>query len=320
MLTFGEHGTALWNQHSRTKHIQVNIFKSGTLGRGVKTTTECTHLFHYSFTINNSTDALFLGSHGNMSEESSRSSQEGLDGLHGDGKQPTMVHRTDCRPHPPVTRVCTTPQLGRPRLQLNINPRATSHINNTLCQQQVSGHGGNSRLQGGVNSGEGCPNTLNDGRCPPPYNAHHRLASSQSSPQLTTAQQPPLQHGKPVQSNSTSTTEAQMVPQSPEWQDWQRDRWQIWQLLSSDNADTLPETLVWFSTIQALSMTFTSHPSHVFFCLPLDFLYFFFCPASLRRVVVVYVCSCWILQPLVFLVFVQMLLKLLLFLAYLFCP
>ncbi|XP_028251168.1 rho GTPase-activating protein 6-like isoform X2 [Parambassis ranga] len=184
----------------------------------------------------------YTGSHGNMSEESSRSSQEGLDGLHGDGKQPTMVHRTECRPHPPVTRVCTTPQLGRPRLQLNINPPATSHINNTLGQQLVSGHGGNSKPQGGVNSGEGSP--TNHGHCPPPYNAHHRLASSQSSPQLTTAQQPPLQHGKPVQSNSTATTEAQMVPQSPEWQDWQRDRWQIWQLLSSDNADTLPETLV----------------------------------------------------------------------------
>ncbi|XP_035806258.2 rho GTPase-activating protein 6 isoform X2 [Amphiprion ocellaris] len=175
------------------------------------------------------------GSHGNMSEGSSRSSQEGLDGLHGDGRQQTTVQRTqtECRPHPPVTRVCTTPHVesGRTRLQLNINPSMTAHLNSMQGLQR-----GNSRPQGGVNAGEGGP--------PPPYNAHHRLASSQSSPLLATAPQPPLQHGKPSAMQSNSTTDAQMVPQSPEWQDWQRDRWQIWQLLSSDNADTLPETLV----------------------------------------------------------------------------
>lgn len=182
----------------------------------------------------------YTGSHGNMSEGSSRSSQEGLDGLHGDGRQQTTVQRTqaapgvtECRPHPPVTRVCTSPQTGRPRLQLNIN-----------STQRASGV--NSRPHSGANTGEGGPAALNDDRSPPPYNAHHRLAASQSSPQLATAQQPPLQHGRAnaVQSNSASTPEAQMAPQSPEWQDWQRDRWQIWQLLSSDNADTLPETLV----------------------------------------------------------------------------
>ncbi|KAL3999374.1 nuclear factor, interleukin 3 regulated [Sarotherodon galilaeus] len=180
-------------------------------------------------------------SHSNMSEGSSRSSQEGLDGLHSDSRHQTAVQRTqttpdisECRLHPPVTRVCTNPHAdkGRPRLQLNINPSVTSQ----------RGHGVNSTLrpQAGVNTGEGGPL---DGRSPPPYNAHHRLASSQSTPQLATAQQP---HGRSSagQSNSASTTEAPVVSQSPEWQEWQRDRWQIWQLLSSDNADTLPETLV----------------------------------------------------------------------------
>jgi hypothetical protein len=28
------------------------------------------------------------------------------------------------------------------------------------------------------------------------------------------------------------------------WLDWQQERWQIWELLSSDNPDALPETLV----------------------------------------------------------------------------
>uniref|UniRef100_UPI0037E7BFF7 rho GTPase-activating protein 6-like isoform X1 n=1 Tax=Semicossyphus pulcher TaxID=241346 RepID=UPI0037E7BFF7 len=196
-------------------------------------------------------DQPYAGSYGNMSEGSSRSSQEGLDGLHGDGRQQATQQRTqtapgvtEIRPHPPVTRVCTSPHVGtgRPRLQLSINPSVTSHLNST---HRAGGNGLNlnSRPQGGANTADG---GAKDSRCPPPYNAHHRLASTQSSPQLATAQQPPLQHGRlsAAQSNSASTTEAQIVPHTPEWQDWQRERWQIWQLLSSDNADALPETLV----------------------------------------------------------------------------
>ncbi|KAM3585055.1 uncharacterized protein V6R79_006227 [Siganus canaliculatus] len=202
-------------------------------------------------------DQPYGGSQGNMSEGSSRSSQEGLDGLHGDGRQQSTLQRTqtasgitECRPHPPVTRVCTSPHVAtrQTRLQLNAKPAMSAHLNSTQNLQRASGHGLNptSRPQGGVNTADGGPSVLNDSSCPPPYSAHHRLAGSQSSPQLATGQRLPLQHGRSnaTASNSASTTEAQMVPHSPEWQDWQRDRWQIWQLLSSDNADTLPETLV----------------------------------------------------------------------------
>lgn len=189
-------------------------------------------------------DQPYTGSHGNMSEGSSRSSQEGLDGLHGDGRQQTVLHRTqtapgvtEIRPHPPVTRVCTSPHVGRPR---HPTPSVTPHLNST---HRAPGLSPASRSQSGTKTSDGCSN---DSRCPPPYNAHHRVAGTQSSPQLATAQQPPLLRGRlsGAQSNSASTTEAQTVPHTPEWQDWQRDRWQIWQLLSSDNADALPETLV----------------------------------------------------------------------------
>ncbi|KAM8722208.1 rho GTPase-activating protein 6-like isoform 1-T1 [Acanthopagrus schlegelii] len=200
-------------------------------------------------------DQPYAGSQGNMSEGSSRSSQEGLDGLHADGRQQAMLQRTqtapgitECRPHPPVTRVCTSSHVesGQPRLQLNIKPSMMSNLNSMQGLHRASGLNPNSRPQGGANTGDGGSAALNDGHSPPPYTAHQRLASSQSSPQLATAQRPPLQHGRlsAAQSNSSSTTDGQMVPHSPEWQDWQRDRWQIWQLLSSDNADALPETLV----------------------------------------------------------------------------
>lgn len=257
-----------------------------------------------------------------MSEGSSRSSQEGLDGLHGDGRQQATLQRsqtasgvTECRPHPPVTRVCMSPhvQIGQPRLQLSIKPSVTPHLNtSTQGLHRASGNGPNptTRPQGGANTGDGGPAMLND--CPPPYNAHHRLAVSQSSPQLAAAQRPPLQRGRlsAAQSNSASTTEAQMVPHSPEWQDWQRERWQIWQLLSSDNADTLPETLVWCVTVDLIMhdqpppMTITPYPCLDVFFLPafhpwrLSFPWTFCAsPASKRRgVVVVYVRSCCLMQ------------------------
>ncbi|MEQ2200379.1 hypothetical protein XENOCAPTIV_028392, partial [Xenoophorus captivus] len=127
----------------------------------------------------------------------------------------------ECRTHPPITRLYTAPhsQTGRPRLQLNINPAVTSHLNS---------------MQGSLRS-------PSDGRFPPPYNAHRRVTGSQSSPQLATPPRHQLQPGRQI---TPQTNSGQMVPQSAEWQDWQRERWQIWQLLSSDNADTLPETLV----------------------------------------------------------------------------
>ncbi|KAK5891242.1 hypothetical protein CgunFtcFv8_018516 [Champsocephalus gunnari] len=107
---------------------------------------------------------------------------------------------------------------------------------------RASGLTATPRPHGGGNSAD-APGGLNDSRSPPPYNAHHRLAGSPPAP----TQQPPLQHGRLTVAQSVAQSvapDSQMGPQSPEWQDWQRDRWQIWQLLSSDNADALPETLV----------------------------------------------------------------------------
>ncbi|XP_077954337.1 rho GTPase-activating protein 6 isoform X4 [Gasterosteus aculeatus] len=190
----------------------------------------------------------YTGSHGNMSEGSSRSSQEGLDGLHGDGQQQAMLRRTEtapgvgeCRPHPPVARSCTAPHVepGPPHAALEADPRATPHLNSARGLHRASGHvplKPPARLQGGGNAGGNAGG--NDSRSPPPYAARRRVASSHSSPQP--AQRLPPQHAGP----RASAAESQMASQGPEWQDWQRDRWQIWQLLSSESADALPETLV----------------------------------------------------------------------------
>uniref|UniRef100_H3DAN2 Rho GTPase activating protein 6 n=1 Tax=Tetraodon nigroviridis TaxID=99883 RepID=H3DAN2_TETNG len=226
-----ESGAESWALQKTMSEEHANIW--GTWHTTLKPILKDQQFTGKSFTVGKL--ACRKGSQGNMSEGSSRSSQEGLD---VDGRQQATVQWTqtasgpsECRPHPPVTRVCTSPnvQIGRPRLQLNIKslPRATGNGPSTNTRPQP---------------GDSSPAALGDSHSPPPYHAHHRLAVSQSSPHPATAQQPPLQQGR--RNNPAAMTEAQMAQQGAEWQDWQRDRWQIWQLLSSENADTLPETLV----------------------------------------------------------------------------
>ncbi|CDQ90558.1 unnamed protein product [Oncorhynchus mykiss] len=181
-------------------------------------------------------DQPYAGSHSNMSEGSSRSSQEGLDCLQGDARQ--VVRRTqtslgvaECSPHPPVTRVCSSPQgeAGRPLLLLSLNPLTPPHPHPDS--------------QSAASSAEDLPQGIRHQAIPSPNSAH--LAQPVSPSPAAPLHQHPLQGGKStVPQNSASPTTYSMVPMSQEWQDWQRDRWQIWQLLSSENADTLPETLV----------------------------------------------------------------------------
>ncbi|XP_031680205.1 rho GTPase-activating protein 6 isoform X2 [Oncorhynchus kisutch] len=197
------------------------------------------------------------GSHSNMSEGSSRSSQEGLDCLQGDARQ--VVRRTqtslgvaECRPHPPVTRVCSSPhsKAGRPRLLLSLNPVTTPL---PYPDSQSAASSAENLPQGIRHQANPSPNSAHSGPPPPPYGGlSSRLSPSASKPAQPVSpslaappHQHPLQGGRPmVPQNSASPTTDSMVPMSQEWQDWQRDRWQIWQLLSSENADTLPETLV----------------------------------------------------------------------------
>ncbi|XP_042179913.1 rho GTPase-activating protein 6 isoform X2 [Oncorhynchus tshawytscha] len=197
------------------------------------------------------------GSHSNMSEGSSRSSQEGLDCLQGDARQ--VVRRTqtslgvaECRPHPPVTRVCSSPhsKAGRPRLLLSLNP-VTPPL--PYPDSQSAASSAENLPQGIRHQANPSPNSAHSGPPPPPYGGlSSRLSPSASKPAQPVSpslaappHQHPLQGGRAmVPQNSASPTTDSMVPMSQEWQDWQRDRWHIWQLLSSENADTLPETLV----------------------------------------------------------------------------
>lgn len=107
----------------------------------------------------------------------------------------------------------------------------------------------------------------NEARLPPPYPGSTKQAATQPhrSP-VYSAEQPVL---RPPRSETVVGASLGRTPSSeqtfqtrhtslktpansqnsknltdPDWQEWQRERWQIWELLSADNTDTLPETLV----------------------------------------------------------------------------
>ncbi|NXW13294.1 RHG06 protein, partial [Circaetus pectoralis] len=70
----------------------------------------------------------------------------------------------------------------------------------------------------------------------PPAKAPDQATSRQERPAPHT-QAARIYSTAPHSQNSKNVSEA-------DWHDWQRERWQIWELLSADNPDALPETLV----------------------------------------------------------------------------
>ncbi|XP_048716620.2 rho GTPase-activating protein 6 isoform X3 [Caretta caretta] len=187
----------------------------------------------------------------------------------------------ECRPHPPVSRVCSTPQIeGGRRSSDQSNSRAEQHLTFSSAED-LTEH----------DSNVGClPRTAKPSylrqedinrkeRPPPPYPGpknqssalSQRPAVSSTVHSLWRLQRPEKSlgtvaaGGPAAESTDQSTSSQQWQPlpnkmgktystpannqnnknvSEPDWHDWQRERWQIWELLSADNPDALPETLV----------------------------------------------------------------------------
>ncbi|XP_071004778.1 rho GTPase-activating protein 6-like isoform X2 [Oncorhynchus clarkii lewisi] len=211
-------------------------------------------------------DHHITGSHGDVSEHGSCGSSEGLDRHQGNNSK-LPVRRTytslgvpECRPHPPVTRCSSSPLTERGQRQQGTD----SLLHHRPQGRPGAGSSEDLALRGGVSqpaspSLRGRPGGRVDGRPPPPYpgplrGTHRECSHSTPSLSLSThqcvtpqsPQRPPQGSCSPrnrtvaPKNPSTSPLEGN-VPVSPEWQ---RESWQIWKLLSTDNTDTLPETLV----------------------------------------------------------------------------
>lgn len=170
------------------------------------------------------------------------------------------------RPHNSVTRICSTPQT-------DISKRNLEH--KTRCEQHLSSNSTEDITED--NATVTCtPNrppplnlrhsdiNRNEARLPPPYPGSTKQVAiqPQRSPVYSTEQsvlRPPRSEtvvgaslGRtPTSEEPFQTRQTSLKSQAnsknltdPDWQEWQRERWQIWELLSADNTDTLPETLV----------------------------------------------------------------------------
>ncbi|XP_078246502.1 rho GTPase-activating protein 6 isoform X2 [Pogona vitticeps] len=185
----------------------------------------------------------------------------------------TTAALPECRSHPPLSRVCSTPQMEVGRRNSNqTNSEQPLPVRNTEpLVEHDSDPAGLHSAEKSLRQAE----MLRKDRPPPPYpdkakpssissfqptvsSAEHplwRLRRPESRPGVVGArvmtqvpEQSALGEEQPEESEKKGS-----LPDSrqnskhlsePDWYDWQRDRWQIWEILSPDNPDSLPETLV----------------------------------------------------------------------------
>ncbi|XP_060625929.2 rho GTPase-activating protein 6 isoform X1 [Anolis sagrei] len=215
-------------------------------------------------------------SQGNLSLPSSqwRGSNTELDhGRQAIRRSQTAAALPECRPHPPLSRVCSTPQMEVSRRNSSqSNPEQHFSAGNTehLTEQDSDAaclHNMGKPLY--LRQAE----VMRRDRPPPPYPDKAKptctlqaIASPTENP-LWRLRRPDSHSGTigarimtqvPEQAALCEEQQDQKerrasIPESeqnnkhlsePDWHDWQRDRWQIWEILSPDNPDSLPETLV----------------------------------------------------------------------------
>ncbi|XP_067896470.1 rho GTPase-activating protein 6 isoform X2 [Heterodontus francisci] len=194
----------------------------------------------------------------------------------------TTTDAPECRPHAPVSRVCSSPQVAgsKKHVQLSLESlclRRDQHSTGSAeeIHQKTSETSFLHKKVWQTHFRHGDINR-NETRPPPPYPGLLRQSSLTSNKASTHQEQalsrvqktqqssvelkvtsPKQSMTKPEQQDSVSCNDENRSCSSqtdsqnnknnlaePDWVEWQRERWQIWELLSADNADSLPETLV----------------------------------------------------------------------------
>ncbi|XP_069558771.1 rho GTPase-activating protein 6-like isoform X1 [Brachyistius frenatus] len=200
-------------------------------------------LFRKDFTSRHIT-----GSVGDVSECDSYGSSEGLSSRQGNNKLPVRPTQTslgvvDCRPHLPVTRSSSGPHDQREQRQ----PESSLHP--TLSSQSGAISSDNLTPRTGRPA---CPlrtartNNLSPLLCSGPL---RETRISHSTPSLFSYQPDPRTPQQSQQSSalhSGDRTEASGPEETkgPDASNWPTERWYIWQMLSKENPEALPETLV----------------------------------------------------------------------------
>lgn len=193
-------------------------------------------------------NGFLTGSLRDASECNSHGSSEGLSGRQGNNKLPVRPAQTplgvlECRPHLPVTRSSSGPHDRREQRQqessLHRSPSSQSgaissdtFAQRTGCPQcpllvDRTDHLSLPLCSGPLGESSFSPSVLSIFNHPADF---HALQLPQQSPAL-----------QPV-----DTTEASRAAEDKgtDKSSYQRENWCVWQVLSSENPDTLPESLV----------------------------------------------------------------------------
>ncbi|XP_008273874.1 rho GTPase-activating protein 6 [Stegastes partitus] len=188
------------------------------------------------------------GSLGDASECDSYGSSEGLSSHQGNNKLPVRPTQTslgvlECRPHLPVTRSSSGPHDQREQRQ----PETSLH--QALSSQSGAISSDNLAQRTGCPA---CPlykvrtDSLSPFHCSGPLRETH---ISHSTPSLFTYKPDPQipqqsQQSPALQTGDTTDASGPREEKSPVPSNWQTERWHIWQMLSKENPEALPETLV----------------------------------------------------------------------------
>ncbi|XP_069896992.1 rho GTPase-activating protein 6 isoform X2 [Dipodomys merriami] len=176
------------------------------------------------------------------------------------------------RVHHPTARVYSTPPtLGGGGAARRPVAKSEPHLTLSSAEDLTEGKLDRAGLQSRAQPSHQRPRESgrDDRRPPPPYPGQGKLSRGLAQP----SNEPPLWKLQRPEGGSGTASEgrgqrASQEPKAPlkklgsaysphpssehnrphlgdaNWLDWQRERWQIWELLSTDNPDALPETLV----------------------------------------------------------------------------
>ena len=188
------------------------------------------------------------------------------------GRTQTASATAESRAHAPVARVCSTPPMqggggGRRAPRPRPEPCWTLSSAEDLAEREPEVAWPQRRAKPlHQRPAEGARH--GDKRPPPPYPGPGKqaLASAHqpAEPPLWRPQRPEGGSGTALEEGSQRAEREHQAAQQKassaypgpasdqnsktlgesNWLDWQRERWQIWELLSTDNPDALPETLV----------------------------------------------------------------------------
>lgn len=192
----------------------------------------------------------------------------------------TTAAIAECQLHPTVSRVCSNPQIEVSSRSSDLSHSKLEQHLTLSSVEDLSEHDSNV----GCSQSTAKPSYRKE-RPPPPYPGPAKTTSTLSQrssvsstlhslwrfqrqekssrtraagglpakapDQAASRQERPVPHTQaghiysmaPRNQNSKNVSEA-------DWHDWQRERWQIWELLSADNPDALPETLVWLDSAE----------------------------------------------------------------------